>query len=81
MMYTAIKKWGNSQGIRLSKDVLKAADLHEGERVEIEAAQGALKIKKLKRYDSLEALFDGYREECKPGEFDYGEDVGLEVIE
>ena len=35
MMVSKVQKWGNSQGLRLSKDVLELADIAVGDDVEI----------------------------------------------
>ena len=34
-MITKIKKWGNSQGLRLTKDILADAQLNVGDEVEV----------------------------------------------
>lgn len=45
---TAIKKWGNSQGIRLSKEIISSAGLKENDSVEISVNNGVITIKKVK---------------------------------
>ena len=42
-----ITKWGNSQGIRLSKDVLSSANLKIGDGIEIIANENEIVIKKI----------------------------------
>ncbi len=81
MMNATIRKWGNSQGIRLSRDMLKTANLHEGDTVEIEVEKDELRIRKAKRYNSLDELFSGYEGNYQPSEINFGGDVGLEVID
>ncbi|MDO4548183.1 MAG: AbrB/MazE/SpoVT family DNA-binding domain-containing protein [Clostridia bacterium] len=81
MMYGRIQRWGNSQGIRLPKGVLNAANLRENDEVEIFADPGEIKIRKGRRYESLDALFAGYAGDYSPVEFDAGADVGLEVLD
>ena len=43
-MITKVQKWGNSQGLRLSKEVLAGADLEVGDAVEIAVSDGTLVI-------------------------------------
>lgn len=81
MMYGTIQKWGNSQGIRIPKSALIAAQLQENDDVEIIASQDAITLRKVRRPRSLDDLFAGYHGDYMPVEFDTGADVGLEVIE
>lgn len=84
---TAIKKWGNSQGIRLSKEIISSAGLKENDSVEISVNNGVITIKKVKpKYltlkERLEAFFnkpidDIYVESSQ--EVDVGTHVGNEV--
>ena len=83
---TAVKKWGNSQGIRLSKDVINRTGLKENDNVEISVDDGVITIKKVKpRYlnltERLEAFYnkpidDIYVESTQ--EVDVGAPVGDE---
>lgn len=81
MIYGTIQKWGNSQGIRIPKSALVAAQLQENDNVEIIASQDAITLRKVRRPKSLDDLFAGYNGDYVPEEFDTGADVGLEVIE
>ena len=84
---TAIKKWGNSQGIRLSKEIISSAGLKENDSVEISVNNGVITIKKVKpKYltlkERLEAFYnkpidDIYVESTQ--EVDVGAYVGEEV--
>lgn len=61
-MQTQIKKWGNSQGIRLSKDILKDAGINENDNLMITASDGKIIIYKQNKRLSLEeraALYGG----------------------
>ena len=81
-MLVTIQKWGNSQGIRIPKKILDIVNLKENERVEIQELNGEIIIKKVtKEYSSLDELFDSFGGEntgCE--EYDFGEDVGREII-
>lgn len=84
---TAIKKWGNSQGIRLSKEIISSAGLKENDSVEISVNNGVITIKKVKpKYltlkERLEVFYnkpidDIYVESSQ--EVDVGTHVGNEV--
>ena len=80
-MLATIQKWGNSQGIRIPKKILENLKLKENERVEIQELNGNIIIKKIKReYSSLDELFEGYEGDYKCEEYDFGKDVGREII-
>ena len=51
-----IQRWGNSQGLRLSKELLRMADLDVGDSVEIRAGKGKIVIEKSKKYDLAEMI-------------------------
>lgn len=48
-MITKIQRWGNSQGIRLSRDVLADAGLEVGEAVEVSVREGAVVLTPARR--------------------------------
>jgi antitoxin MazE len=48
-MTTKIKKWGNSQGLRLSKQLLEDARLAVGDDVEVSARDGVIFIAPARR--------------------------------
>ena len=80
---TAIKKWGNSQGIRLSKEIISSAGLKENDNVEISVDDGIITIKKAKpKYLNLKERLEAFYN--KPIDDIYVEssqevDVGNEV--
>lgn len=79
MMTTRVQKWGNSQGLRLSKQVLDLADLAVGDEVEIIVSDSQILVKRASRprYDLAELVAripKGYRAE----EVDLGPPVGRE---
>jgi antitoxin MazE len=49
LMITRIQKWGNSQGIRLPKEVLEKASIAIGEEVEVNVRNGEIAVKLAKR--------------------------------
>ncbi len=71
-MITTIKKWGNSQGLRFSKTVLKQADIDVGDEVEIVVERGQIIVKKpthIRGKYKLEDLIAQLPKDYKP----YGE--------
>ena len=75
-----ITKWGNSQGIRLSRDVLSTANLKIGDSIEIIASENEIMIKKvIKRRPSIEELFENYDGDYRCGELTVGATVGKEL--
>jgi antitoxin MazE len=57
-MLSRVQKWGNSQGLRLSKQVLASADLSVGDDVDIIPQAGRILIKKVskKKFDFAEMV-------------------------
>ena len=81
-MITKVQKWGNSQGIRIPKNLLKNTNIHIGEEVNIAIQDGKIIIEatnKIHGRYSIDELAkkmpDGYnlREEY------WGDSVGKEV--
>ena len=79
-MQAQVKEWGNSQGIRLSKEILKSAGIALNEVLDVKVANGVIILSKPFRHKTLEeraAEFDGKL--MLDGEYDWGEPVGREV--
>ncbi len=80
-MQTQIKKWGNSQGIRIPKHILTKLDLKTSDIMSLNVDKDKIileKIKVPKRKNIIE-LFDGYEDDYSLSEFDWGEAVGEEI--
>ena len=79
-MQAQVKEWGNSQGIRLSKDVLKSAGIELNEILDVSVANGVITLMKPFRHKTLEeraAEYDGKL--MLDGEYDWGDPVGREI--
>lgn len=79
MMVTKVKKWGNSQGLRLSRQVLDLAGLDVGDDVEVSVGDEQILVKKVPRpkYDLAELVAripEGYTSR----EASFGPPVGRE---
>ena len=57
MMVTKVQKWGNSQGLRLTKQILELADIAIGDDVQIIVGDGQITVKKAgSKYDLAELV-------------------------
>jgi len=84
-MYGIIAKWGNSQAIRIPKGLLEVAELHENDRVEIDAGKDYITIKRVaNKHKTLEERISEYKGEYKgeykASEWDTGNSKGKEVL-
>lgn len=78
-MLTKVQKWGNSQGLRLSKDVLDLADIAVGDDVELIVSEHEIVVKKVRRGKyNLAELVSRIPPNYKPEEIDFGAPVGKE---
>ena len=75
-----VKEWGNSQGIRLSKEVLKSAGIELNYILEVSVANGVITLMKPFHHKTLEeraAEYDGKL--MLDGEYDWGDPIGREI--
>jgi antitoxin MazE len=78
-MESRVQKWGNSQGLRLSKQVLHDAHIGIGETVEIIPQEGQIIIKKSpRRKFDLNEMVTRMPKGYKPQEENWGGAVGHE---
>jgi antitoxin MazE len=81
-MVTKIQKWGNSQGLRISKGVLGEIHISVGDSVDVRIQKGAILIQPVRRLRgkySLRELIARMPKDYKPQEVDWGKPVGKEV--
>jgi antitoxin MazE len=81
-MLAKIQKWGNSQGIRLAKNLLADAQLDIGDEVDINVKDGIMLVtpaKRIRGRHNLKDLVSRIPENYQSGEIDWGEPVGKEV--
>jgi antitoxin MazE len=79
-MLSQVSKWGNSQGIRISKKVLQSAGIGLNEEVEIQARDNMLVIRTTAK-KTLGWYLEGYGNE--PDRYDWGnldEPKGRELL-
>lgn len=81
-MITKVQKWGNSQGLRLSKELLSDVDIEVGDAVDVAVRDGALVVTPVRRVRGrvdIEQLIREIPGDYKPGELDWGPPTGREV--
>ncbi len=79
-MQAQVREWGNSQGIRLSKEILNSAGIAVNEVLDVTVSNGMITLIKPFRHKTLEeraAEFDGKL--MLDGEYNWGDAVGREV--
>jgi antitoxin MazE len=85
MSQVTVGKWGKSLAIRLPGDIVKAAGVRDGERVDVEAHDGDIVIRRALPRFTLGELFHGKSAEewraAYSGAFDWGPDRGREAVE
>ena len=81
-MLVKVQKWGNSQGIRLSKETLAAANISLGEELELFSFKNQMIIKPVRKlrgkYD-LQDLVSQIPNDYQVKEEDWGISIGQEV--
>jgi antitoxin MazE len=76
---TRIARWGNSLAVRIPRSVARDARLAEGDRVELDLHKdGGLVLRPARRRYDLNELVAGITARNRPGETDWGPDLGQE---
>jgi antitoxin MazE len=81
-MLAKIQKWGNSQGLRLAKNLLADAQLGIGDEVDISVKDGIMVVtpaKKIRGRHKLKDLVARIPEKYQTCEVEWGEPVGKEA--
>jgi len=81
-MITKVQKWGNSQGLRLSKHLLSEADIEVGDAVDVTVQEGTLVVTPIQRVRGRVELAELVREipaDYQPAEVEWGRPEGREV--
>ena len=85
MSQVTIGKWGKNLAIRLPGEIVKAAGLSNGQRLDIETRAGEIVIRRAVPHFTLGELFRGKSPEewraAYAEAFEWGPDVGREVVE
>lgn len=81
-MVTRIQKWGNSQGLRVTKHILDEAQMSVGDEVEVVVGEGKIIVQRSTRIHgkyTIEDLVARIPKHYKPHEETWGTPVGKEV--
>ncbi len=81
-MVTKVQKWGNSQGLRLARNVLEDAQISIGDEVNVVVQDGVIVIAPARRVRgkySLKDLVSRIPEDYTAEETDWGNPTGKEV--
>lgn len=81
-MVTKVQKWGNSQGLRLAKEVLEDARIAIGDEVDVCARDGMIVVAPVRRVRgkrNLNELVSRIPKKYRPEELDWGNPVGKET--
>ena len=85
MSRAVVGRWGKSLAIRIPGEVAKSAGISDGERVDVQAQDGDILIRRSAPQFTLEELFRGKSPQewraAYAGAYDWGPDVGREVVE
>lgn len=78
-MEVKVQKWGNSNGIRIPKEMLDELNIKTDDILSMIKEDNKIIIKKLPKKQSLKEMFDDHDGDYKSIEFDWGEPVGREI--
>ena len=81
-MITRVQTWGNSQGLRLNRQVLAEAHIAVGDEVDLTVREGVIVIAPAKRVrggHDLAKLVARIPKGYRPAPVDWGEPVGREA--
>jgi antitoxin MazE len=81
-MTTKVQRWGNSQGLRLSRQILEDARISVGDEVDVLVQDGTIMIAPVRRVrgkHSLRQLVARMPKDYKAEEVDWGRPVGKET--
>lgn len=81
-MLSKVQKWGNGQGLRLTKALLIEAGIHVGDEVDVSVREGRIIVQPVSmvrgRHD-LKDLLSRIPKDHKPEEVDWGPPTGKEA--
>ncbi len=77
---TIVRSWGNSQGIRLSKDILNTANIQVEDILQIEASENVIILRKIPKHKTFEERLAEYQGKISISDFDWGAPKGKEML-
>ena len=80
MDQVTLRAWGNSQGIRIPKDIIVKMQLQNDDVMDICIENDAIVLRKQFRHKSFEERLAEYNGKISVCDFDWGEPVGREIL-
>ncbi len=77
---TAVKPWGNSNGIRIPHDIMQAVGFRKDDVLDIEVNEDTIVLRKQFRHKSLRERLEEYGGNAEVAEFDWDEPKGRELL-
>ena len=81
-MVTKIQKWGNSQGLRISRQLMESAHLAVGDEVDVDVRDGVIVVVPVQQVRGKHTLDDLVRripKDYEPTGEEWGSPLGKEV--
>ena len=78
-MIVSLSKWGNSQAVRLPRNILKEAKISMNDNLEIIVGDKKITLKATSELPTLKELLEDW-DGTPPEPFDWGEPVGRELL-
>lgn len=80
MEQVTVRSWGNSQGIRIPKEVLDKLDIRVTDILQLDIEQDSIVLRKTFKHRSFEERLAEYDGKITVVDFDWGEPVGKEML-
>ncbi len=80
MLQAALRTWGNSQGIRIPKEILEQMHLQVSDVLEISVENDSIILKKQFRHKTFEERLAEYDGKITVSDFDWGQPAGKELL-
>ena len=80
MDHVAIRAWGNSQGIRITKEIMDKLELKVSDVLDIEVCGDTIVLRKTFRHKPFEERMAEYNNQISVCKFDWGEPRGKEML-
>ena len=81
-MLSKVQKWGNSQGIRIPKNLLENSHINIGEEVDITVQEGKIIVEstnKIRGRYNIKDLVSKMPKDYEPKEENWGDPMGQEI--
>jgi antitoxin MazE len=80
-MQVLLSKWGNSLGLRLPKALTAEIGVTDGQKVEVRAEGGRIIVEPVRAPLTWEKMMENTTPEAMREAWDWGEDVGREIVD